>query len=115
MNHDGAGDVAMIRPGNYRVVANGPHDGKPSFHVLSKGGSDRIAAYRDLNHDGFYSASEKKWSVRHGITAGAILFHTGFAQPSSIGCQNIRPEQMRGFVRAVGGPHGSYNYTLVEV
>ncbi|MBX7100808.1 MAG: peptidoglycan-binding protein [Myxococcaceae bacterium] len=115
VNGDGVGDVAMLRPGNYDVVANGPHDGAPSFHVLTKGGSDRVAAWRDLNHDGFYSSSERRWSERHGVTAGAILFHTGFANPSSIGCQNIKPSDMGSFVRAVGGAGGNFNFTLVEV
>jgi len=113
-NGDGVGDVAMLRPGNYQAVPNGPHDGKPSLHVLSKGGSGVVNAWRDLNHDGFYSKSEKQYSVRHHVKATEVLFHTGFSTPSSIACQNIRPDQMDAFVSSVGGAGGRFNFTLVN-
>ncbi len=116
VNGDGVGDVAMLRPGNYDAVPNGPHHGKPSFSVRPVGnhGTDRVAAYRDLNHDGFYSASEKAFARRHGVTATAILFHVGGSSPSSIGCQNLMPANVDAFVRSVGGSGGSFNYTLIE-
>jgi len=115
-NHDGVGDVAELRPGNYYATSNGDHHGKPSFHVHPAGdhGSDRVAAYRDFNHDGFFSAAEKAESRRLGVTAGQILFHVGFSTPSSIGCQNLMPSNVDAFVRSVGGSGGSFSYTLVD-
>lgn len=113
-NRDGVGDVAMIRPGNYKAVANGSHGGMPSFHVVTKGGSGNIPTYRDLNHDGFYSASEKRYSISHGLKATEILFHVGGSNPSSIGCQNLTPGNMAAFIRSVGGSNGHFNYTLVN-
>lgn len=104
----------MIRPGNFNVVPNGSHHGKPSFHVLSPGGSDNVKAWRDLNHDGFYSGSEKKFARRNGVTATEILFHVGFSSPSSIGCQTLSPSQMPKLIKAVGGSNARFNFTLVE-
>ncbi|MBK7862297.1 MAG: peptidoglycan-binding protein [Archangiaceae bacterium] len=116
VNGDGQGDVAEIRPGNYYAVPNGIHSGKPSYSVRVAGnhGSDHVAAYRDLNHDGFYSAAEKEWSRKHGITASEILFHVGGSSPSSIGCQNLTPGNVDAFIRSVGGSRGAFNYTLVN-
>jgi hypothetical protein len=116
VNGDGVGDVAMLRPGSYYAVPNGLHDGKPSYSVRSAAnhGSDNVAAYRDLNHDGFYSASEKDYALRHNITASSILFHVGQGNPSSIGCQNLMPSNIDSFINAVGGSGASFNYTLVE-
>ncbi len=113
-NRDGVGDVAMIRPGNYQAVANGSHGGMPSFHVRTKGGSGNIPTFRDLNHDGFYSAAEKRYSVNHGLKATEILFHVGGSNPSSIGCMNLTPGNMRDFIRSVGGSNSRFNFTLAN-
>ena len=113
-NGDGVGDVAMIRPGNYQAVPNGPHGGKPSYQVLSKSGSGSVDAWRDLNHDGFYSKSEKAFARKHHVKATEVLFHTGYSGPSSIACQNVRPDQMDRFVSSVGGASGRFSFTLIN-
>ena len=116
VNGDGVGDVAMLRPGNYLAVPNGLHHGESSYSVRPRRapGTDRVLAYRDLNHDGFYSASEKAFARRNGVTATQILFHVGRSNPSSIGCMNLTPSNVDAFVRSVGGSGGSFSYTLVE-
>ncbi len=116
VNGDGVGDVGMLRPGSYRVVANGPHKGKPSYHVVSRTtGSDAIPGFRDTNHDGRYSGAEKSASKRRGDRVSEILFHVGlWGSPSSIGCQNLPPDQIDRFVSAVGGPGASFSFTLID-
>lgn len=115
-NGDGVGDVGVLRPGNYKAVPNGDHSGKPSFHVTSKSGSDAIPGYRDTNHDGRYSAAEKRASRRRGDRVTEILFHTGGSSGvSSIGCMNLPPSTIDKFNRAVGGQGGrGFNFTLIN-
>ncbi len=111
---DGVGDVGMIRPGNYQVVPNGEHAGAASFHVRTLGGSGSIPGWRDSNHDGAYSSTERSASERRGDRLTGVLFHQGNSSaPSSIGCQTMSPAEYRRFLDAVGGPRGSFTYTLV--
>lgn len=113
---DGAGDVGMIRPGNYRVVPNGEHAGAPSFHVRTLDGSGNLPGWRDTNHDGQFSDRERAGSESRRDTLSGVLFHQGNANtPSSIGCQTMSPAEYRRFLDAVGGPRASFTYTLVSV
>lgn len=112
---DGVGDVGILRPGNYLANANGDHSGAPSYHVVSKQGSDAVPGFRDVDHDGNYSSAERRGSRERGDTVSEILFHIGGSSgPSSIGCQNLPPETMSAFIDAVGGPNANFNYTLVD-
>jgi hypothetical protein len=116
VNHDGAGDVGMIAPGNYKVVPNGPHGGNASFRVETVGGSGWIPGWRDTNHDGVYSDAERAASQARGDSLSGILFHQGNAySPSSIGCQTMSPGAYQQFLSAVGGPNASFNYSLVQL
>ncbi|MBL8917942.1 MAG: peptidoglycan-binding protein [Myxococcaceae bacterium] len=111
---DGVGDVGMIRPGNYQVVPNGNHAGAASYHVRTLGGSGSIPGWRDSNHDGRYSDGERGASERRGDRLTGVLFHQGNSSaPSSIGCQTLSPSEYRRFIDAVGGPRGSFTYTLI--
>lgn len=111
---DGVGDVGMIRPGNYTVVPNGNHAGAASYHVRTLGGSGSIPGWRDSNHDGRYSDGERGASERRGDRLTGVLFHQGNSSaPSSIGCQTLSPSEYRRFIDAVGGPRGSFTYTLI--
>jgi peptidoglycan hydrolase-like protein with peptidoglycan-binding domain len=115
INGDGQGDVGMIRPGNYTVVPNGPHHGAPSYHVRTLANSGNIPGWRDTNHDGRFSRSERKASQRRGIKMTAILFHQGDStRPSSIGCQTLAPREYAQFMRAVGGSSARFSFTLVD-
>lgn len=107
--------VAQIRTGNYQVVPNGPHYGKPSWHVRTLGGSGNIPAMRDTNRDGRYSAAEK--ATRS--TATEILFHVpnpkyNDAIPTSIGCVNVKNADLQRFMSAIGGRGASFNFSLVD-
>ena len=111
---DGRGDVGMIRPGNYTVVPNGEHAGAASFHVRTRSGSGSLPGWRDTNQDGTYSGGERDASERRGDRLTGVLFHQGNSSaPSSIGCQTMSPAEYRRFIDAVGGPRGSFTYTLV--
>lgn len=115
VNRDGAGDVGMIRPGNYNVRASGPYKGYPGFHVRRLDGSDRIPGWRDTNHDGVYSGAERTASERRGDTLTDVLFHAGNpGSPRSIGCLTLDPRIYNQFVAAVGGRNGRFNFTLVN-
>ncbi|MGE0488208.1 MAG: peptidoglycan-binding protein [Vulcanimicrobiota bacterium] len=112
---DGRGDVGMIAPGTYQVVPNGNHGGAASFHVRSESGSGRLQGWRDTNHDGNYSASERATSEARGDTLSAVLFHPGNPNsPRSIGCQTMSPPEYDRFLSAVGGGRSSFSYTLIE-
>jgi hypothetical protein len=114
-NRDGVGDVGMLRPGNYVVVPNGAHHGKPSFHVLTRQGADPLPGWRDTNHDGDYSRAEKRASRHRGDRVTEILFHVGLpGAVSSIGCPNLPPDQIDAFTRAVGGTNARFTFTLID-
>lgn len=107
--------VAQIRPGNYKTVYNGHHDGMPSWHVRQPNDSGRIPCWRDTNKNGYISASEKKKAESANETAGAILFHNGKFEDhgSSIGCQVMPPKNMRSFIEEIGVGN-AFNYTLID-
>ncbi|MFZ9888815.1 MAG: peptidoglycan-binding domain-containing protein [Myxococcota bacterium] len=107
--------VGRISAGHYMATANGNHKGQPSYHVKTLGGSGAIPGARDRNHDGAYSAEELSGSRRRGDALTEILFHVGLEnRPSSIGCQTLPPEAMRQLIDRVGGPRGSFSFSLVE-
>jgi hypothetical protein len=104
--------VGRINPGNYVARPNGDHNGMPSLHVTTQGGSGNIPGVRDRNDDGRYSADEKSRSRQRGDTLSAILFHVGFENsPKSIGCQTLPPAEMRKLLRAAGR---GFSFSLVE-
>jgi hypothetical protein len=115
VNGDGVGDVGTIRPGNYVAKPNGPHGGNSSFWVNTVGGSGSLPGYRDTNHDGFYSSSEKSASERRNDKLTGVLFHQGNANaPSSVGCQTMSPSTFSAFLKTVGGGKATFRYTLVD-
>lgn len=106
--HDMSRGMGMMRPGNYEVTR--------SMVVLpEKGGSAMdVAAWRDTNRDGKFSAEERKASEERGDLMWMVLFHPGAndAAPRSIGCQNLRPKDWGEFCRRVGNQ--GFSYTLIE-
>jgi len=115
VTRDGAGDVGMMRPGNFTVRPNGNRAGYASYYVTRASGSGSLPGHRDTNHDGTFSDAERAASERRGDTVSEILFHVGnAARPSSIGCQTLSPQEMTRFVSAVGGSRASFSYTLVD-
>lgn len=107
--------VAQIRPGHYKTVPNGNHDGMPSWHVRQLNDDGRIPCWRDKSKDGYISNSEKAFSESQNQHATAILFHNGVFEDhgSSIGCQTMPPKTMRSFIDEVGVSNGFY-YTLIN-
>ena len=112
---DGAGDVGRINTGTYRVVPRGNHAGDRAWHVRTSGGSGRLDGVRDTNHDGNFSADERRRSAERGDQLTGVLFHQGGAnRPSSIGCQTLSSAgEYRRFINAVGA-RNAFNYTLVD-
>jgi hypothetical protein len=114
-NGDKVGDVGMVRPGVYKVRPNGEFYGASSYRVRKTNGSTRLPAWRDTNHDGDYSQSERSRSQRRGNTMSGILFHQGDpASPNSIGCQTLAPTEFNKFIQAVGGDRASFTYALID-
>jgi hypothetical protein len=109
-----AGGVAELVPGNYRVVPNGPHCDRPSWHVLTERGSGIVPVYRDRNGDSRYSEAE----LASPTTGDSILFHVPNPVrpnvPSSIGCINLRGSDWDEFTRSVGGARATFAFTLVR-
>lgn len=107
--------VAQIRPGTYKTVYNGKHDGMPSWHVRQTNDDGRIPCWRDTNKDGRISAYEKKKAEKENEHATAILFHNGVFEDhgSSIGCQTMPPATMRSFIEEVGIGN-VFGYTLID-
>lgn len=107
--------VAQIRPGHYKTVPNGNHDGMPSWHVRQLNDDGRIPCWRDSSKDGYLSAKEKAVSQAQGHMATAILFHNGVFEDhgSSIGCQTMPPKTMKSFIEEVGVSNG-FLYTLID-
>ncbi len=115
VTRDGSGDVGTIRPGNYSVVPNGKYKGNTSYHVRTLGGSGSIPGWRDTNHDGRFTDTEKASSERRGDKLTGVLFHPGnTSSPSSIGCQTLSPSDYARFISAVGGANAGFSYTLIE-
>jgi hypothetical protein len=116
VNRDGAGDVGLVRPGRYSVVARpSSRDivGQPTFHV-TVAGADAIPAWRDTDHDGVISDLERTASESRGDLMTAILFHVGGdAAPAAVGCQVQAADSHRRFVAALGG-RVAFDYVLVD-
>lgn len=107
--------VGRISEGHYMATPNGNHKGQPSYHVKTLAGSGTIPGVRDRNHDGTYSAAEVANSRQRGDALTEILFHVGLEdRPSSIGCQTLPPDAMRKLIDRVGGPRGSFSFSLVD-
>lgn len=106
--------VGRINEGNYKVSGSiGDKYGKPKFHVTTLGGSGNLAAVRDLNDDGRFSAEEKRIARQRGTTQDSILFHTGTRDsPHSIGCMTMPPDVYDRFVSAVG--RRGFSFTLAD-
>lgn len=113
-NRDGVPDVGMIKEGRFKVVPNGMRKSGWSYHVLTRGGSDRLLGVRDTNHDGRFSDAERSRSNESRHTLGEILFHPGArsGRVSSIGCLNVR--DWTGFMASLGGRHVTFDFTLVN-
>lgn len=114
VTRDGRGDVGMIAEGHYSVVPNGLYKGNTSYHVRTQGGSGRLPGVRDTNQDGLHSSAEWEASRRRGDQITSVLFHPGTraGNVASIGCLNVA--DWRGFVAAVGGPRGRFEFTLLN-
>jgi hypothetical protein len=113
---DGVPDVGMIRPGRYQVEPRPGNEiaGAPTFHVTT-GGSDRVAGWRDTNHDGVFDDEERAASEARNDTLGAVLFHQGGqGAPAPIGCQVFAAKDIRRLVQAVGGSGARFDYVLVD-
>jgi hypothetical protein len=117
VNGDGAGDVGMLRPGRFSVVAReSSRDivGAATYHVRTASGNGAVPGWRDTDHDGVVSAAERTASESRGDTLTAILFHVGGDRaPAAVGCQVFSLETHKRFVTAVGG-RVSFTYVLID-
>lgn len=94
VNHDGRGDVAWLRPGQYRYHV-GTHHG-----VYGAGNPDRnVPVFRDTNGDGHISGAEERASRRRHDVGYGINLHWGPGYDNgnvggySLGCQVITGDQ----------------------
>jgi len=112
---DGIGDVGWLRPGTYQVIPRASAQnilGLPTYHVTTNG-SDRVAGWRDTDHDGTISDDERAASEARGDTLGAILFHAeGPGGPQAIGCQVSAPSTQQQLVARIGAH--AFTYLLVD-
>jgi hypothetical protein len=102
--------AALIDPGFYKAVPNGPHDGAPSWQILNRNGSDGLQTWRDANQDGRFEPSE-----RHNVSPPAtqILLHTGGSTPWSTGCLNVPPSAIGEVANLIGAGSG-FNLLLMH-
>src|SRR5262249_45855228 len=88
VDHDGLGDVGMIKPGRYRAMRAGFHFGAPTYGVTLPNGDPFLPGWRNTDHDDTYSAEEKAASDARGDALDEILFHAaGTGSLAPIGCQ----------------------------
>lgn len=113
VNRDGAPDVGMVRAGVYRATLETKvYDGAPVFRVKTPGGSQKLAAFRDTDHDGVISTREREASTAAKHTIDGILFHVGSSTaPKAVGCQVTDRTNMTTLGALVGN---AFHYVLVE-
>jgi hypothetical protein len=113
VNGDGQSDVGMVRPGLYRTTRLSKIiDLAPVFWVKTATGSDKLPAWRDLDHDGVVSDDERARSEQRQNTVDSILFHVGSdAAPKAVGCQVSTRAVLRALADAA--PDG-FDYVLVD-
>ena len=130
VDKDGRKDLGIVRPGVYRAVGDVtfglPGQERTAFKIVTNEGEGGLPAWRDLSGDGVFSASERSLSEERGYTISGIYIHYGFdpsgttlgkstyVGPWSVGCQNIKYEELDSFVEAVGGPKASFTYAIVD-
>ena len=130
VDKDGRKDLGIVRPGVYRALGDVkfglPGHERSAFKIVTEEGNGGLPAWRDLSGDGVFSASERTLSEERGYTIGGIYIHYGFdpagtivggatyAGPWSVGCQNIKYEELDGFIEVVGGAKANFRYAIVD-
>jgi len=127
---DGRKDLGMVRPGVYRAIGDVtfgvPGHPRTAFKLVTEDGDGALPAWRDLDGDGVFSPRERAVSEQRGYTITGVYIHYGFepegrvigdrkrSGPWTVGCQNVRYDELDAFVEAVGGPKASFRYAIVH-
>ena len=114
---DRVADVGLVRPGVYDVAGRDRLIAGVASYAVTQGGSGRLAGWRDVDHNGILSATERVASERRSDGLTDILFHQGdgAAAPAAVGCQVLPGASIRSFITAIGGPKAKFRYVLVDV
>ena len=115
---DRVADVGMIRPGVYDVAGRDRTiAGAASFAVtLHATGAGKLPGWRDTDHDGVLTATERAASERRNDGLTDVLFHQGEGgAPAAVGCQVLPSTAIGAFTKAVGGARARFRYVLVDV
>ena len=129
VNHDGRPDVGSIRPGRY-VLTDSKSEPYPIFYVRNQDGTDRIACFRDTDHDGKISEAEEAAAIAarggpqeddRGMYSTAVLVHSGWDAPpdsphrSSISCLTMNVKHLAELREAARPYGGIVDCPLIEV
>jgi hypothetical protein len=88
VNGDGVGDVGMIRPGVYDVAGRDCAIAGQASYAVTQHEQGKLPGWRDTNHDGILSDSERAASERRSDGLTDVLFHQGEGgAPAAVGCQ----------------------------
>jgi hypothetical protein len=102
-DRDGRADVGLIVEGEYDLVPRGDHNGAAAWDVRL-GNSGVLPGFRDTNHDGEFSATERAASASRNDMLTDLMSHQGGANgPQSLGRVNLSSSDYSRFVQAFGG------------
>jgi murein DD-endopeptidase MepM/ murein hydrolase activator NlpD len=106
VNGDKLSDIAWVKPGTYSFRLS--KNRRFGQHLRAK---SRLPAWRDTNQDGRITGAEANGNHK----AAGILFHAGGKKvPISVGCQTMKPEAFKDFMKLLkSGASKNVNYTLV--
>lgn len=129
VNGDGRKDLGIVRPGVYRahggVTYGLPGNERAAFKVSTEQDESGLPAWRDTSGDGVFSAAEKADAEARDLRISGVYIHYGFdpagttlggkkyAGPWSVGCQNVKYQELDAFVAAVGGAGAIFRYAIV--
>jgi hypothetical protein len=115
-NGDGVADVGIVRPGVYDVAGRDRTIAGAASYVVTQRASGKLPGWRDVDHDGIITETERAASERRKDALTDVLFHQGEGgAPAAVGCQVLPASAIRAFTTAVGGPRARFRYVLVDM
>ena len=116
VNGDQVPDVGMIRPGVFDVSGRDRTIAGAASYAVTQHGQGKLPGWRDTDHDGILSDTERAASERRDDGLTDVLFHQGEGgAPPAVGCQVLPASAIVAFTKAVGGPRAHFRYVLVDM